>query len=93
MGLHRHRLLPCPLDITPTSTPGTPLIAETVSMPTNNTGKWSTKEKALFEKGYKKWGPNWKEIADIVKTRNNKQVYSHSLSAILSSTTQSTQFQ
>lgn len=57
-------------------------------MPTNNTGQWSTKEKALFEKGYKKWGPNWKEIADIVKTRNNKQVYSHSLSIL--STTQST---
>jgi hypothetical protein len=46
---------------------------------TNNTGKWSTQEQALFDKGYKKWGPNWKKIADMVKTRNNKQVCSRSL--------------
>ena len=46
---------------------------------TNNVGKWSTKEQALFKKGYKKWGPDWIKIADMVKTRNNKQVCSHSL--------------
>ena len=32
-----------------------------------------------YDKGYKKWGPNWKKIADMVKTRNNKQVCSRSL--------------
>jgi hypothetical protein len=47
--------------------------------PVLNNGRWSLQEKALFAKGRKKWGDKWVKIAQVVKTRDNKACYSHSL--------------
>jgi hypothetical protein len=44
-----------------------------------NKGRWSLQEKALFAEGRKKWGDRWVKIAQVVKTRDNKACYSHSL--------------
>jgi len=47
--------------------------------PVLNKGRWSLQEKALFAEGRKKWGDKWVKIAQVVKTRDNKACYSHSL--------------
>ena len=47
--------------------------------PVLNNGRWSLQEKALFAKGRKKWGDSWIKIAQVVKTRDNRACYSHSL--------------
>ena len=41
------------------------------------TGRWKFKEHMLFLEGLDKYGPNWKKICPLIKTRTPNQVRSH----------------
>jgi SHAQKYF class myb-like DNA-binding protein len=42
-----------------------------------NTGRWTRQEHEIFQEALKKYGKEWKNIANMVKTRTIIQVRTH----------------
>jgi SHAQKYF class myb-like DNA-binding protein len=42
-----------------------------------NTGRWTSKEKKLFNRGLKIFGKKWNQLQAFIKTRTSSQIRSH----------------
>ena len=58
----------------------TPLTSMELPQPQNNVinkGRWSKREKKIFEEAFKQYGKEWKLIASLIKTRTVIQIRTH----------------